>query len=157
MTSTLARRTATAVLCAAGVLGVAGCVTTLPGTAGHAPGTVVSPPSESAKADGLTEEAQQQCADALTSAKGFIESWKDVATGSAPPTAEQRQELAKEVQGYVDELNAQMPTISDDGLVSHVQQIVSEMNSIVIGLQSGIAVELSAYSAAVNSTTEYCK
>ncbi len=118
---------------------------------------MVSPPSESAKADGLTEEAQQQCADALTSAKGFIESWKDVATGSAPPTAEQRQELAKEVQGYVDELNAQMPTISDDGLVSHVQQIVSEMNSIVIGLQSGIAVELSAYSAAVNSTTEYCK
>ncbi|MFV0534749.1 MAG: hypothetical protein ACK5MR_13975 [Cumulibacter sp.] len=157
MTSTLARRTATAVLWAAGVLGVAGCVTTLPGTAGHAPGTVVSSPSGPGNPDGLTEEAQQQCADALTSAKGFIASWKDVATGSAPPTAEQRQELAKEVQGDVDELNALMPTISDAGLVSHVQKIVSEMNSIVIGLQSGIAVELSAYSAAVNSTTEYCK
>ena len=93
----------------------------------------------------------------MASAKGFLDSWKTLATNGVPPTAEQRNALAGEVNGYIDQLNAQLPAINDQGLVSHVQSIVGEMNTIVLGLQSGIAVELSAYSAAVNATTEYCK
>lgn len=112
---------------------------------------------QTSDANDFAESLKEQCAVALSSGKGFLESWKTLATAGVPPTAEQRNGLATEVQGYIDQLNAQLPTIADEGLVSHVQSIVAEMNTIVTGLQSGIAVELSAYSAAVNATTEYCK
>lgn len=157
MISALARRAATAVVCAAGVAGLAGCVTTLPGTAGYAPGSALPASPDTSTANGIAESLKEQCAIAVTSAKGFLESWKTLATGATPPTAEQRAALAAEVQGYIDQLNAQLPTIADAGLVSHVQSIVGEMNTIVTGLESGIAVELSSYRAAVNATTEYCQ
>lgn len=155
--STLTRRAATTVVCALGLFGVAGCVTTLPGTAGHAPGPVVDQQPDTTTSDAAQQSLKDQCATALTSAKGFLESWKALATAAVPPNAQQRSELAAVVQGNIDQLNAQLPTILDAGLVSHVQSIVAEMNTIVSGLKSGIAVELSAYSAAVNATTQYCK
>lgn len=144
-------------MCVLGAVGGTGCVTTLPGTAGHAPGSPLPASPDTSTANGVAEGLQEQCTLALGSAKGFLDSWKALATAAVPPTAEQRNGLATEVQGYIDQLNAQLPTMTDLGLISHVQTIVAEMYTIVTGLQSGIAVELSAYSAAVNATTEYCK
>lgn len=153
----MTKRAATAVVCLVGAAGISGCVTTLPGAAGHAPGSALPASPDTSTANGIAESLQEQCSIALASAKGFLDSWKKLATNGVPPTAEQRNALAGEVNGYIDQLNAQLPAINDQGLVSHVQSIVGEMNTIVLGLQSGIAVELSAYSAAVNATTEYCK
>lgn len=156
MISSLANRVATAAVCVLGVAGSSGCVTTLPGTAGHAAASALPQSPGTSTANGVSEDLQEQCVSALVSAKGFLISWKALATGVTSPTADQRHALATEVQGFIDQLNAQLPNMADAGLVSHVQSIVAEMNTIVSGLQSGIAVELTAYSAAVNATTEYC-
>lgn len=152
---TVVRRAAVGV--AASALSVAvlsGCVTTVQGTAGYAPGTATSA-SASASAD-PQDEMKKQCAAALTTAKGFLDSWKELASSGITPTAEQREGLANEVQGYIDQLNAQLPTIVDATLISHVQAIVAEMAKIVEGLKSGIAVELTSYRTAVNAATDYC-
>lgn len=135
---------------------MAGCVTTLHGNAAPGAGVDIAM-SEGANGNGGGSQMLQDCTVALSNAKGFLESWKALATAGTPPTAEERDTLAAEVQGYIDQLNAQLPTITDSGLVSHVQSIVAEMNTIVLGLESGIAVELASYRVAVNSTTEYCQ
>ncbi|WP_106848261.1 hypothetical protein [Blastococcus sp. Marseille-P5729] len=155
---TVVRRAAVGVAASAlGVSAVAGCVTTVQGTAGYAPGTVTSSSSSSGSASAdPQEELKKQCAVALTTAKGFLDSWKELASSGITPTAEQREGLANEVQGYIDQLNAQLPTIVDATLISHVQAIVAEMAKIVEGLKSGIAVELTAYRTAVNNATDYC-
>lgn len=153
---TVVRRAAVGVAASALSVGVlCGCVTTVQGTAGYAPGSVSASSSASASAD-PQEEMKKQCAVALTTAKGFLDSWKELASSGITPTAEQREGLASEVQGYIDQLNAQLPTIVDTTLISHVQAIVAEMAKIVEGLKSGIAVELTTYRTAVNDATDYC-
>lgn len=130
-------------------------MTTVKGSAGYAPGSAV-PASTSTTVDPQAE-MKKQCAVALTTAKGFLESWKNLASSGITPTADQRNQLAAEVQGYIDQLNAQLPTITDPTLISHVQAIVAEMTKIVEGLKSGVAVELTSYRTAINTTTEYCQ
>lgn len=154
---TVVRRAAVGV--AASALSVAvlsGCVTTVQGTAGYAPGTATSASASASASADPQDEMKKQCAVALTTAKGFLDSWKELASSGITPTAEQREGLANEVQGYIDQLNAQLPTIVDATLISHVQTIVAEMAKIVEGLKSGIAVELTSYRAAVNAATDYC-
>ena len=143
-----------AAACAVGVVPLAGCVTTIAGSAGYAPGSAL--PSASADQTDPQQELKNQCAVALTTAKGFLDSWKSLASSGITPTADERDQLAVEVQGYIDQLNAQLPTITDATLVSNVQLIVGEMSTIVDGLSSGIAVELTSYRTAVNETTDYC-
>ncbi|WP_153504675.1 hypothetical protein [Cumulibacter manganitolerans] len=129
-------------------------MSSVPGSAQHAAGSSTSTVAPSS--DGL-QGMKKQCAVALSTAKGFLNSWKALASSGTVPTADERDTLAGEVQGYIDQLNAQLPTLTDTTLISHVQAIVAEMTKIVEGLQSGIAVELTSYRTAVNSATAYCK
>lgn len=144
-----------AATCVAGVLALSGCVTTVPGSADYSVGTT-SGGAASSSAD-PQEELKKQCAVALTTAKGFLDSWKTLASSGITPTADQRNQLAAEVQGYIDQLNSQIPTVADAQLVANIQAMTAEMVKIVEGLQSGIAVELTGYRTAVNTTTTYCQ
>lgn len=132
-----------------------GCVTTVKGAAGYAAGSAIS--SSAASSSDPQEAVKKQCAVALTTSKGFLDSWKTLASSGITPTADQRNALASEVQGYVDQLNAQLPTIADATLISHIQTVVAEMAAIVEGLKSGIAVELTSYRTAINAMTEDCQ
>lgn len=140
-----------------GAVTLTGCVTTVHGLGERGVLPAPSSTAPAAQSADPKEQMLKQCAVALTTAKGFLNSWKDVAGSGINPSAEQRVGLAGEIQTYVDQLNSQLPAMADQSLIGHVQSMVTEMNTLVQGLGAGIGVDLNAYYAAVKATTDYCQ
>jgi len=97
-----------------------------------------------------------QCSLALTSAEGFVPTWKSLANQGTSPTLEQRQALAAQIQTYVNKLADQLQKITDTTLAAAVQQLQGEMCALISSLNSGTAVDLSDYNDAVKTTKAYC-
>lgn len=124
-------------------------------------GTAQQPSTTSVGADGgpkmnSADTVAKQCSLALTSAAGFMPTWKLLANQGTSPTVEQRKALATEIQTYIDQLATQLDKITDTALASAVQGLQGEMGTLVSSLNAGTAVDLAAYNKAVGTAKDYC-
>ncbi len=125
------------------------------------PGGTQTPASTSVSANGglkpnSADTVAKQCSLALTSAAGFMPTWKSLANQGTSPNLEQRAALAAEIQTYVDQLADLLDKITDLTLASEVQGLQGEMGNLVSALNAGTGVDLAAYNKAVATAKGYC-
>lgn len=136
----------------------ASCTVSVEGSASQASASssVSAPQSDGGSTVDPQQLLDEQCAAGVAAAEGFLPSWKALATNGSIPTAEQRTALATEIQGYADQITAQLPAIADPTLVTRLQAVVFEMDTLVQGLGQGIEVRLDAYTVAMDAVKAYC-
>lgn len=152
------KRLAAALGCVVFPFVAASCTVTVEGKASQA--SASSGASAPQSDGGSTVDPQQlldeQCAAGVAAAEGFLPSWKSLATNGNIPTADQRAALAAEIQGYADQITAQLPAIADPTLATRLQAVVFEMDTLVQGLGQGIEVRLDAFTVAMDAVKAYC-